>query len=437
MAKKAKIYKGRIAAFFLILVILAVVIGFTTKPIINNIKLGLDLQGGFEVLYNVTTIDGKKPNSETLHEAVAAINRRINALGVSEPQISIENGHQIRVQLAGIKDQAKARELLSTTAHLTFRDYKDRLMMDGTEIIPGSAKVEFDSTTNAPVVALKIKHPEKFAKITKEVLNISPPNNVLVIWLDWHKGLSYQNESTKDHPAYISAPQVHEVLDRKDIMITGLDSVEEAKNLAALLNAGALPVKMKEVYSTSVGAQLGQHAMTKTVTAGVIGIAAVFLFMLLFYRFGGFIANIALIAYIWLVLAVFVGLQAVLTLPGIAALILGVGMAVDANIITLERIKEEIRWGKSVRSAFKAGNHRSFTTIFDSNLTTIIAGAVMFVYGTSSVKGFAVMLIVSILASFLTAVFFARFLTWLWVSSRILDHRPGWFGVRKGDIREL
>ena len=136
-------------------------------------------------------------------------------------------------------------------------------------------------------------------------------------------------------------------------------------------------------------------------------------------------------------MAVFVGLKAVLTLPGIAALILGVGMAVDANVITLERIKEEIRSGKSILSAFKAGNRRSFGTIFDANLTTIIAAIVMFIYGTSAVQGFAVMLIVSIVVSFITAVFGARLLLGLWVGSRALNKKPGLFGVKKGDIDEL
>lgn len=428
--------KGRIVSFFLILVLLAVLIGFTANALIHNIRLGLDLKGGFEVLYTVETIDGHQPTKKNLQDAVAAIQRRTNVLGVSEPEITIEGTNRIRVQLAGVKDQTQARKLLSTTAHLSFRDVNDKLMMDGSELVPGKAKVEFDQQTNSPYVALKIKDASKFAKVTKEILN-EAPNNQLVIWLDWKKGETYKAESQKKKPAYISAPNVNEVLNTNNVMITGQFTTKEAQNLADLLNAGALPVKMKEVYSNSVGAEFGQHAMDETVNAGLIGIIIIFLFMLLFYRFGGFIADITLVAYIYLVLAVFVGMNATLTLPGIAALILGVGMAVDANIITLERIKEEIRSGKSIRSAFKAGDRRSFGTILDSNLTTIIAGVVMFIYGTSSVKGFAIMLIVSILASFVTAVFGARLLMWLWVSSRSLDKKPGYFGVKKGDINDL
>ncbi|WP_156321256.1 MMPL family transporter, partial [Bacillus sp. JCM 19041] len=151
----------------------------------------------------------------------------------------------------------------------------------------------------------------------------------------------------------------------------------------------------------------------------------------------GVIAVVTLSAYTFLVLVIFNALNAVLTLPGIAALILGVGMAVDANIITYERVREEIKTGKSIKSAFKVGGRRSFATIFDANITTLIAAGVMFYFGTSSVQGFAVMLIISILVSFLTAVWGSRVLLGLWIDSKFLNKRPGWFGVKRGEIDEL
>ncbi|GGH85777.1 SecD/SecF fusion protein [Pullulanibacillus pueri] len=436
--------KGRIVSFFVILVIVAAIIGFTIKPLLHNVKLGLDLQGGFEVLYEVHAINENgqvskaTPSKGTLQDAVSTIRHRIDALGVNEPQVTIEGKDHIRVQLAGVKDQAKARKLLSTTANLSFRDVDNKLMMDGSELKPGSAKVGFDQA-NQPMVTMKLKDANKFAKVTKEILDKGAPNNKLVIWLDWKKGMTYAKEATKEKPdpAFISAPSVNEVIDSKDVQITGNFSVDEAKELSELLNAGALPVDMKEIYSTSVGAQFGQDALYDTVLAGAIGIAAIFLFMLLFYRFGGFIAAVSLAIYLWLVIAVFVGLQVVLTLPGIAALILGVGMAVDANIITLERIKDEIRTGKSILSAYKSGNKRSFSTILDANLTTLLAAIVMFVYGTSSVKGFAVLLIVSIVITFIASVFLSRLFLSLWVKSRVLDKKPRLFGVKESDIDEL
>ncbi len=432
--------KGRIISFFAILVILGLIIGFTVKPLLQNVKLGLDLKGGFEVLYQVEPLHkGDKITKDTMKNAVASINKRINVLGVSEPEISIENGggkHNIRVQLPGVKNQKKARKLLSTTANLSFRDVNDNLMLDGSDLVPGKAKVGYDDLNN-PLVTLKLKSASKFASVTKKISQMPPPDNKLVIWLDYQKGDSYKKEVNQKKPKFISDPAVSSVLNTNNVEITGNFTVDRATTLKDLLNAGSLPVKLKEIYSTSVGAQFGQDSMQKTIFAGIIGIAAIFLFMLLFYRFGGFIAVITLIAYIFLVLAVFVGLKAVLTLPGIAALILGVGMAVDANVITLERIKEEIRSGKSILSAFKAGNRRSLGTIFDANLTTIIAAVVMFIYGTSAVQGFAVMLIVSIVVSFITAVFGARLLLGLWVGSKALNKKPGVFGVKKGDIDEL
>ncbi len=434
--------KGRLVTFFIILVLLLGLIGGTAKMIMNNVKLGLDLKGGFEVLYQVEPLKaGDKITKQTMSDTVSAIMRRINSLGVSEPRVSIESGNRIRVQLAGVTNQSEARKMLSTTAHLTFRDVNDNVMLDGSDLVPGKAKVEFDPNTKDPIVTLKLKSASKFGNVTKKIAAMTPPNNLLVIWLDKKPGDTYKKESDKvttgGKPAYISAPAVHSEIDSSNVQISGSFTLKEAQDLANLLNAGALPVKMKEIYSTSVGAQFGQYAMMKTLVAGIIGIAVIFLFMLLFYRFGGFIAVITLIAYIYLVMVVFVGMAAVLTLPGIAALILGVGMAVDANIITLERIKDELRSGKSTLSAFRAGNRRSFATILDSNLTTIIAGIVMFIYGTSDVKGFAVMLIVSIIVSFITAVFFARWLLSLWVGSRALDKKPGLFGVKKDEISEL
>ncbi|MBM7644692.1 SecD/SecF fusion protein [Scopulibacillus daqui] len=429
--------KGRIASFFIICMILAVIIGFTFKPILHNLRLGLDLKGGFEVLYQVEPLKkGEKITDKTMQSTVSAINKRVDALGVSEPDISIQNGHRIDVQLPGVKDQAKARKLLSTTANLSFRDVNDKLMLDGSDLEPGKAKVAFDQM-NKPIVTLKLKDANKFGKITNKLSKLPPPDNKLVIWLDYKKGDSYKKEAAKQKPKFISDPAVNQELDTNDVQITGNFTMDEAKTLAELLNAGALPVKMKEIYSTSVGAQFGQHSMQETVFAGIIGIAAIFLFMLLFYRFGGFIAIVSLCIYIYLTLAIFIGLQAVLTLQGIAALILGVGMAVDANIITLERIKDEIRSGKSILSAYRAGNRRSFWTIFDANITTIIAAAVMFVLGTSEVKGFAIMLIVSIIVSFITSVYGSRLLLSLWVKSKALNNKPGLFGVKKGDISEL
>ncbi|MCM3002612.1 protein translocase subunit SecDF [Priestia koreensis] len=431
--------KGRIVAFFLITIVLFGLIGATVSNITKDIKLGLDLQGGFEVLYKVKPAKkGDVINDNALKSTVQALEQRVNVLGVSEPNIQIEGKDRIRVQLAGVKNQQKARDILSTQAKLTFRDVNDKVLMDGTDLAQNGAKLSYDQN-NRPSVALKLKDAKKFKKVTQQILNMGQGKNLLVIWLDFEQGKdSYQKEAVKPNPKYLSAASVSQVLDTNDVSISGGGfTVSSATQLAKLLNAGALPVQLDEIYSTSVGAKFGQEAMHDTILAGLIGVAVIFLFMLFFYRLPGLIAVITLSAYIYLILVVFDWMNAVLTLPGIAALILGVGMAVDANIISYERIKDELKSGKSVMSAFRAGNRRSFATILDANLTTILAAIVMFVYGNSSVKGFATMLIISILATFITAVYGTRFLLALWVNSRALNKKPTYFGVRKSDIQDL
>jgi protein-export membrane protein SecD/preprotein translocase SecF subunit len=411
--------------------------GATTKNILNDIKLGLDLQGGFEVLYDVKPAKkGQEIDKEIMASTAEALDRRINVLGVSEPSIQIEGDNRIRVQLAGVKDQNEAREILSTQANLTFRDANDRLMMDGSDLKQGGAKQTFDET-GAPSVSLSLKSADKFRKVSEEIMNMAP-NNVLVIWLDFEEGKdSFKEEIAKENPKFLSAPTVKEIFNQDTVSIVGSFTAEESQTLASLLNAGSLPVKLTEEYSTSVGAKFGEQALNETIFAGIIGVIIIFLFMIFYYRFPGLIATVTLSIYIYLVLLIFDWMNGVLTLPGIAAIILGVGMAVDANIITYERIKEELKVGKSIKSAFQAGEKNAFTSIFDSNLTTILTAGVLFFYGTSTVKGFATMLIVSILMSFLTAVYGSRLLLGLWVHSGLFNKKPSWFGVNPTKIKDI
>ncbi|WP_413360931.1 protein translocase subunit SecDF [Robertmurraya sp. 2P01SA] len=429
--------RSRIVAFFLIVLVLGGMIGATTTNILGNIKLGLDLQGGFEVLYEVKAEDGQTIDDATMASTAEALNKRINALGVSEPSLQIEGDNRIRVQLAGVHDQNQAREMLSTEANLSFRDVDDTLMMDGRDLVEGGAQQTFDEN-GQPSVSLKLKSADKFRQVTEQIVQKGSPNNLLVIWLDFEEGEhTFRGEAVKEEPPYLSAPRVSQIFNQDTVSITGNFTIEEASTLANLLNAGALPVELEEVYSTSVGAQFGADALDKTVMAGLIGVIAIFIFMIAFYRFPGFIATVTLSVYIYLILVVFDWMNAVLTLPGIAAVILGVGMAVDANIITFERIKEELKVGRNLKAAFKTGTSGSLSTIFDANITTLLAATVLFLYGTSSVKGFATMLIVSILVSFVTAVFGSRFLLSLWVNSNFFNKKPGWLGVKQSDIKDI
>ncbi|WP_062104581.1 protein translocase subunit SecDF [Bacillus niameyensis] len=430
--------RSRIVAFLLIVILLAGLGGTTTNKIIKDIKLGLDLQGGFEVLYEVEAVNpDQKIDRETLVHTTEALNKRINVLGVSEPNIQIEGDDRIRVQLAGIEDQDQAREILGTQATLTFRDVDNNVMLDGTDLVEGAAQQSFKANTNEPIVSVELKDRKKFRDVTEKIVNMAP-NNILTIWLDFEEGVdSFESAQANGNPKLLSAPYVRQVFNDTGVTIEGNFTIQEAENLANLLNAGALPVKLKEVYSTSVGAQFGEQAMDKTVTAGIIGILIIFLFMIVYYRLPGIVATVTLSVYIYLILLVFNLMNAVLTLPGIAALILGVGMAVDANIITYERIKEELKVGRSLTSAFKEGSKSSFMAIFDANITTLLAAAVLFYFGTSSVKGFATMLIVSILMSFLTAVYGSRLLLGLLINSGYFKDKPGWFSVKRSSIHSL
>lgn len=431
---------SRIIAFLLLVVLLFAGMAATYKSVIKNVNLGLDLQGGFEVLYQVDPLNkGDKIDKKALQSTAQTLENRVNVLGVSEPKIQVEEPNRIRVQLAGVTDQNEARKILSSQANLTIRDAEDKVKLSGSDIKQGSAKQEFKQETNQPTVTFKVKDKNKFKKVTEEISK--KRDNVMVVWLDFKKGDSYKKEAQKKNPKFISAASVDQPINSDSVEISGgfkgQEGVKKAKQIAELLNAGSLPVDLKEIYSNSVGAQFGQDALDKTVFASFIGVALIYLFMLGFYRLPGLVAIIALTTYIYLTLVAFNFISGVLTLPGLAALVLGVGMAVDANIIMYERIKDELRIGRTIKQAFSKANKSSFLTIFDSNLTTVIAAAVLFFFGESSVKGFATMLLLGILMIFVTAVFLSRFLLSLLVSSNIFKNQFWLLGVKKNKRHDI
>ncbi len=428
---------SRLITFVILVVLLFAGMATTYKNVIKDVNLGLDLQGGFEVLYQVNPLDkGDKIDNTAVQSTAKTLERRVNVLGVSEPKIQVEDQNRIRVQLAGVKDQNQARKILSSQANLTIRDADDKVLLTGKDLVQGSAKQEFKQNTNQPAVTFKLKDSDKFKKVTEKISK--KQENVMVVWLDFKKGDSYAKEKTKEDPKYISAASVDQPINSPNVEISGgfqgEKGITEAKQIADLLNSGSLPVDLKEIYSTSVGAQFGQDALDKTMFASIIGISIIFLFMLLFYRLPGLIAVITLTTYIYLTMLAFNFISGVLTLPGLAALVLGVGMAVDANIIMYERIKDELRIGRTLKQAYKKANKSSFITILDANLTTVLAAAVLFFFGESSVKGFATMLLLAILMSFVTAVFLTRILLSLVVQSNVFKKKLWWFGVKNNQI---
>lgn len=431
---------SRLITFILLVVLLFAGMSATYKSVIKNVNLGLDLQGGFEVLYQVNPLgDGEKIDNTAVQSTAKTLERRVNVLGVSEPKIQVEDQNRIRVQLAGVQDQNQARKILSSQANLTIRDADDKVLLTGKDLVQGSAKQEFKQNTNQPAVTFKLKDSDKFKKVTEEISK--KQENVMVVWLDFEKGDSYEKEKTKEDPKFISAASVNQPINSTNVEISGgfqgEKGISEAKQIADLLNSGSLPVELKEIYSTSVGAQFGQDALDKTINASMIGIGIIFLFMLLFYRLPGIVAVITLTTYIYLTMVAFNFISGVLTLPGLAALVLGVGMAVDANIIMYERIKDEIRIGRTLKQAYKKANKSSFITILDANLTTVLAAAVLFFFGESSVKGFATMLLLAILMSFVTAVFLTRVLLSLVVHSNVFKKKLWWFGLKQSQIHDI
>ena len=428
---------SRLTVFILTVVAMFAMIGIFSKDVADNTTLGLDLQGGFEIVYQISPLEDGKDLPE-MSAVAKSVSKRINVLGVSEPQILIEGDDRIRVQLAGVKDQESARRVISSTANLTFRDVNDNLLSDASIIKEGGASLAYEN--GAPVVSLKIADQEKFGEITSQVSKMGTGNNIMIVWLDYEEGDSYVNEAAVaqagGEPKYISAAQVKTAI-QGDCVISGGFTEADARELAELINSGSLPVKMTEIYSNVVSADYGAGAFSKTAVAGLIGVALVMLFMLVVYRFAGLIADIMLLFYIFAVFAIYNGMGGVFTLPGIAALVLGVGMTVDANIITLERVKDELYAGHSVQSAVKEGQTTSFITIFDAQFTTLLAALIMYAFGTGAVKGFATMLMITVFCTMVLNVFLSRLLMTQVVKSGFLDDKKTWFGVKAKNIPDL
>ncbi|AIQ54335.1 protein translocase subunit SecD [Paenibacillus sp. FSL R7-0331] len=414
----------RLLSFIITVLVLTGVMAFTTPGLLDKVRLGLDLKGGFEILYQASPMDnGGELTRASLQQTAKSLEKRANALGTSEPEVTTEGTDRIRLKIAGVTDEAEVREKMKEPAVLTFRSAAEgdaagvysKIELVGSDFVEGAAEVQ-RSNLNQPEISISIKDKAKFAEITKRLLG-----KELAIYLDEN---------------LLSAPFVRAELTDGKASISGNYTLDEARELADTINLGALPLKLTEKYSQSVGATLGKQSLDQTVRAGLVGSLIILIFMIGMYRLPGILASFALILHTWLLILVFVVADFTLTLPGIAAFILGIGMAVDANIITNERIREEIRSGKGIMSSVKAGNKTSFRTVMDANVTTIIVAAVMFAFGTGAVKGFALILIVEIVLSILTNLYFTHWLLTVLVKAGALK-KPKQFGVKESDISAL
>ena len=424
--------KKKFSITLIISVIVLVLCCVFIYPLINKTNYGLDLQGGFEVLYEVRPLnEGDNIDSDMIYSTYQALLKRIDILGVSEPEITIEGTNRIRVRLAGITNIEEARRTISSTAVLSFRDYNDNLLMTS-DVLGGTCKLVYDNS-GRPAVSLNIKDTDKFYDVTKKVKNMT--NNVIVIWLDYQDGDRYVDANCGDgNSRCLSAARVEQAF-ASDVIIQGNFTKDEAKKLTDLINSGALPTHMVELSSRTVEASFGENSLNKTLISGLIGIILVIILICSIYKFSGFIASIGLILYTFISFLLFYLIGGVLTLPGIAAMILGIGMAVDSCIICFERIKENLLIGKSLDKAFDIGNKNSLSSIIDANVTTIIVAIILFILGESSVKGFATMLIISIVVTILVMVYLVRFVLKLFVSTKVFENKTYLFiGLKKSKI---
>ena len=428
--KKIKVGLGTI-----VILIVMFVSGYLCIPIFKDINYGLDLQGGFEVLYEIKPLDDEELTYDMVYNTYKAILKRVDILGVNEPEIAIEDENRIRIALAGITNEDEARDVISSTATLSFRDANDNLLMTS-DVLGGVVKVSQDQY-GRPAVSLPIKDKEKFYEVTSKVKDMT--NNVIVIWLDYDETKdSYYKEKDKcgslSSSRCLSAARVDSAFS-SDVIIQGNFTTEEVKSLVELINSGSLPTKLSEISSRTVEATYGEASLSKTLVAGVIGLALVFLILIVLYRFSGLIASCTLTLYTMLTFLVFYLIDGTLTLPGIAAMLLGIGMAVDASVISFERIKDQLKVGKKLPIAVALGNKESLSSIIDANVTTIIVAIILFIFGQSSVKGFATLLIISIILTILILVFLSKYIVSLFAKSEVFNNHPNLFiGLSKKKI---
>lgn len=398
----------------LVLAVAAVVV-LSIKPLVDpakGIPLGLDLRGGVHlVLQAEPNPNGEPITRDDIDKAKAIIETRVNALGVSEPIIQAEyDKKRVVVDIAGVEDPDQAVEILKTTAKLTFQDPEGNVLIEGDDL--KDAKGGQDQERSGYVINLTFstEGTKKFADATTRLVG-----QRLGVYLD--------NE-------LLTNPTVNGPILGGNAVITGYATLEDAAAHAVLIRSGSLPVSMSIAEKRQIGASLGVDSLNKSMKAAIYGIIFIFLFMLFFYRLPGAVADFSLIIYAVIVLWIFWFFRVVLTLPGIAGFILSVGMAVDLNIIIYERIKEEIRAGKSLRAGVESGFSRAFLTVVDAQVTTLIAAVTLYIFGTGAVRGFALTLGIGIVVGLFTAITVTRFIlrTTVQINPKM---NPFWFGVRR------
>lgn len=381
-----------------ILTLLILIVAGAAALYFEPFRLGLDLRGGVHVVLQAVPEDGLEVTPEAMEGALAVVERRVNGLGVSEPVIQREGRDRIIVELPGIQDAQEAIRVIGQTARLEILDPMGATVLTGADL--ADARLGRDELGRPAVdVSFTEEGRRKFAQLT-------------TVWQ------GYQIPHLLDGEILVN-PVVQEPITQGQGQITGGFTLDEARNLAVQLKSGALPVPLTTLEIRQVGPTLGADSLQRSWQAGVISGVLILLFMLAFYRIAGAVAGLALLIYALLDMAALVVLGATFTLPGLAGVILSLGMAVDANVIIFERIKEEVRAGKKARAAMRAGFDRAIRAILDANVTTLIVAAVLFFFTTGPVQGFAVTLSIGIVVSMFTAIVITR-----WILELAVDRNP-------------
>ena len=374
----------------------------------KNIKLGLDLAGGVSITYEA---EGD-PTKEQMKDTVYKLQKRVEGYS-TEALVYQEGSDRINIEIPGVSDANKILEELGKPGSLEFQNEDGETILAGTDIKTAEAGTQSNSTTGSKDYVVQLTLTDEGAKKFAEVTEANIGKRLPIV---------YDGE-------VISAPTVQSAITGGEAYITHLESFEAADNLASTIRIGALSVELSELQSKTVGAQLGQTAISTSVKAGIIGLICVFIFMCIVYRIPGLAASLALVVYTELMLALINAFDLTLTLPGIAGIILSIGMAVDANVIIFARIREELATGKTVKSATKIGFQKALSAIVDGNITTLIAALVLGIKGTGSVKGFAQTLGLGIVLSMFTALVVTRLILNAFIALGCKDVK--FFGVQK------
>lgn len=370
----------------------------------GGVTQGLDLKGGTVIVYKAQADSVTEDDMSTV---VSMLRTRLDGQGYTEATVTRQGTDKVRVELPDVQDAQKAVETLGATAQLIFAESVSQDPEDSTKVI-----AEKEVMTGSAVKSASAEFGQTEQGMKKSSYYIS-----LELTDEGRDVFSEATGRLIGQPIYIlmdnkilSAPNVNSRIDSNSCIITGDFTAEEAKALASNIKSGQLPFSLEQVEVRTVSATLGDEALSKAMTAGVIGLILVLIFMLLVYRILGLMADIALMGYVAIVFLILANLHINLTLPGIAGIILSVGMAVDANVVIFERVKEELKLGKTVRSAVDAGFNRALSAVVDSNVTTIISALILWWLGTGTIKGFGITLLIGIVVSMLSAIFITKFL---------------------------